>query len=151
MAYNSSYTGWEIDRAIGTLRKKESAWDNKQSKLRGSAGQIVGFDAQGQAVAQDFSGYNFADFVKAKVHNVTLPATSWKNKTQTVYIDGISAEEGAQLIQPVPASASFPTYAEAEIQVRQSLNQLEFSCKTPPVADIAMFIVIQDLNQREGE
>lgn len=146
MAYKSSYTGWEIDRAIGTLRKKESVWDNKQGKLRGTKGQLVGFNEQGQAVAQNFDSYNFADFVKAKVHSITLPADQWEELSQTVYIDGISADEGSQLIQPVPASASFPTYAEAEVQVRQSLNQLEFTCKTPPVADIVLYIVVQDLN-----
>lgn len=33
--------------------KVEAALSGKQDKLTGTAGQVVGFDAQGQAVAQD--------------------------------------------------------------------------------------------------
>lgn len=56
MAYNSAYTGQEIDAAIGSVKSKESTWDDKQDKITGQQGQIVGFDSQGNAVAQDDSG-----------------------------------------------------------------------------------------------
>lgn len=53
MAYNSAYTGQEIDAAIGAVKNKESTWDGKQDKLIGQQGQVVGFDESGNAVAQD--------------------------------------------------------------------------------------------------
>lgn len=51
MAYQSAYTGSEIDGAIGTVKQKESSWDSKQNKLTGVQGQVVGFDDEGDAVA----------------------------------------------------------------------------------------------------
>lgn len=53
MAYNSSYTGPEIDSAIGVVKNKEKTWDSKQDKLTGTAGQVVGFNASGNAQAQE--------------------------------------------------------------------------------------------------
>lgn len=53
MAYNSAYTGQEIDAAIGAVKNKESTWDGKQDKLIGQQGQVVGFDESGNAGAQD--------------------------------------------------------------------------------------------------
>lgn len=52
MAYNSSHTGAQIDAAISAVRQKESTWDDKQDALTGQQGQVVGFDAEGNAVAQ---------------------------------------------------------------------------------------------------
>lgn len=50
MAYNSAYTGPQVDAAVGAVREKESAWDGKQNKLNGTEDQIVGFNAAGDAV-----------------------------------------------------------------------------------------------------
>ena len=44
--YNGAYTGQQIDSAIGAVA-------NKQDKLTGVQGQVVGFDESGKAVAQD--------------------------------------------------------------------------------------------------
>lgn len=49
--YNSSYTGTQIDAAIGAVKNKETTWDNKQDKLTGTQGQVVGFDDDGDAIA----------------------------------------------------------------------------------------------------
>lgn len=50
--YNSSRTGEEIDAAVAAVKRKEKDWDGKQDKLTGTAGQVVGFDAQGNAKPQ---------------------------------------------------------------------------------------------------
>lgn len=50
MAYNSAYTGPQVDAVVGAVREKESAWDGKQDKLNGTEDQIVGFNASGDAV-----------------------------------------------------------------------------------------------------
>lgn len=52
MAYNSAYTGPQVDAAVGAVQNKESTWDGKQDKLTGQSGQVVGFDEDGNAVAQ---------------------------------------------------------------------------------------------------
>lgn len=52
MAYNSAYTGHQVDAAVGAVQNKESTWDGKQDKLTGQSGQVVGFDAEGNAIAQ---------------------------------------------------------------------------------------------------
>lgn len=51
--YNSAYTGAEIDAAVGTVKEKETEWDNKQDAIKGAAGQMVGFDENGKPQAQD--------------------------------------------------------------------------------------------------
>lgn len=52
MAYNSAYTGPQVDAAVGAVQGKETTWDGKQDKLTGQSGQVVGFDAEGNAIAQ---------------------------------------------------------------------------------------------------
>ena len=52
MAYNSAYTGPQVDAAVGAVQGKETTWDGKQDKLTGQSGQVVGFDEEGNAVAQ---------------------------------------------------------------------------------------------------
>lgn len=52
MAYNSAYTGPQVDAAVGAVQEKETTWDGKQDKLTGQSGQVVGFDAEGNAIPQ---------------------------------------------------------------------------------------------------
>ena len=49
MAYNSAYTGQQIDAAVGAVTQKESTWDSKQDALSGTEDQIVGFNSAGNA------------------------------------------------------------------------------------------------------
>ena len=51
MAYNSAYTGPQVDAAVGAVRQKETKWDNKQDELTGTEDQLVGFNSAGEAVA----------------------------------------------------------------------------------------------------
>lgn len=51
MAYNSAYTGSQVDAAVGAVRQKETIWDGKQDELTGTEDQLVGFNAAGEAVA----------------------------------------------------------------------------------------------------
>lgn len=51
MAYNSAYTGPQVDAAVGAVRNKETIWDAKQNALSGTEDQIVGFNSAGEAVA----------------------------------------------------------------------------------------------------
>lgn len=46
-AYNSSFTGTEIDAAVAAVRRKERAWDGKQDLLSGSVQQVASFSRAG--------------------------------------------------------------------------------------------------------
>ena len=77
---------------------------------------------------------------------VTLTTGNWSSNTQTVTVQGVSADETAQLIQPVPAIASQANYVAAGILcTNQAANSLTFTCTTVPTANISMYIVITEL------
>ena len=76
MAYNSSHTGAQIDSAVGAVIEKGKTWDGKQDALTGTAGQIVGFDADGTAQAQDDKAVMLGK--KAGNETATIPfAQTW--------------------------------------------------------------------------
>ena len=75
---------------------------------------------------------------------ITLPASGWSSNTQTVTVSGVSADETAQLIMPVPALASQTAYYEAGILVTgQAANSLTFTCQNVPTEDLTVYVVIQ--------
>ena len=139
MAYNSAYTGQQIDEAIGSVKQKESTWDGKQDKLTGTQGQVVGFDGEGNAVAQEST--------KPKSVSVTLSASGWASNAQTVTVNGVLADETKQLIQPMPAIASQDAYISAGIICSgQAADSLTFTCTTVPTENITIYVVIQDVD-----
>ena len=77
---------------------------------------------------------------------VTLPASGWSSNTQTVTVQGVLADESAQLIQPMPAVASQDAYISAGIICSgQAANQLTFKCSTVPTDDISLYVVITEV------
>lgn len=288
MAYNSAYTGSQIDQAVGAVREKEGTWDSKQDELVGTEDQIVGFNSAGEAVAvpppdtgvttfngrtgavTPQSGDYTADMVGARPNTwtptaadvgaltqsqadarylqlsggtievpaiengspsvalrlrntgnsssanrhygpyfefetpdgeivreyikfddghavvsfydaenddfvalsglldpvngadaatkyyvdsklpkpatVTLTAAGWSNNQQTATVNGVSATETAQLIQPMPAVASQQAYMAAGIYCSgQAANSLTFTCSTVPTQDITVYVTIQEV------
>lgn len=116
----------------------QSLANTKQDKLIGTQGQIVGFDASGNAQAQSAP--------TAVYRTVTLSSSAWSSNTQTVTVSGVSADETAQLIQPMPAVASQDAYISAGIICSgQAANQLTFKCSTAPTEDISLFVVITEV------
>ena len=116
--------------------------NEKQDKLTGAQGQIVGFGPDGKSVAQ------YAP--KPKFVSVILPASGWDSsaKTQAVTVTGVSATETAQMITPTPALASQTAYYEAGILCTgQTANSLTFTCKTVPTGDLTVYVVIQEVDQ----
>lgn len=77
---------------------------------------------------------------------VTLTASGWSNKTQTVSVPGISAAEGTQLITPVPRAASQTAYYAAGVRATgQAANSLTFTADTVPTANLQIYVVIQEV------
>lgn len=142
----------------------QSLANEKQDKLTGTQGQIVGFDADGNAVAQEApsglpeggttgqvltkteNGAEWADALLPKSIQITLSASGWSSNTQTVTVTGVLADETKQLIQPMPAIASQSAYYEAGILCTgQAANQLTFTCQTVPMSDLTVYVVMQEV------
>ena len=84
---------------------------------------------------------------KIKRVSVTLAAANWSNGAQTVTVTGVKADETAQLIQPVPASASRSAYEAAGIRATaQAANSLTFSCDTTPSGDLTVYVIITEVS-----
>lgn len=81
-----------------------------------------------------------------KLTVVSLPSSGWNSttKTQTITVSGVSANETAQLIHPVPALAHQSAYIDAGILCTgQAENSLTFTAKTIPTEDLTVYITIQ--------
>lgn len=52
LAYQSQYTGQQIDESVGSVIQNKETWTNKQDKLTGTEGQVVGFNGSGEAISQ---------------------------------------------------------------------------------------------------
>ena len=80
---------------------------------------------------------------------VTLSASGWNSstKTQTVTVSGVLADETKQLITPTPAIASQTAYYEAVVLCTgQAANQLTFTAKKIPTADLTVYVTIQEVS-----
>jgi len=77
---------------------------------------------------------------------VTLPASKWSSKSQTVTVQGVSAVEGAQLITPVPTASSQAVYYDAGIRLTaQAANSLTFTANTTPTTNLSVYVVVQEV------
>ena len=78
--------------------------------------------------------------------SITLPASAWSSNAQTVTVQGVLADESAQLIQPMPAIASQNAYISAGVICSgQAANQLTFTCSTTPTEDISLYVVLTEV------
>lgn len=78
---------------------------------------------------------------------VTLASNAWSNGTQTVTVAEVKADETAQLIQPVPASASRSAYEAAGVKATaQAANSLTFSCDTTPESNLTVYVIITEVS-----
>lgn len=77
---------------------------------------------------------------------VTLSRTAWSNSRQTAAVPGVSANESAQLITPVPAAASQSAYYDAGIRITaQAAGSLTFTAATAPTANLSVYVVVQEV------
>ena len=116
---------------------------------RGASGAGTGdmlasiYDPQGKA--KDVYAYtdDSVNAAKPKSVPVTLTASGWVDRVQTVSISGVLADETAQLIQPVPALTSQAAYIESGILCTgQAENSLTFTATTAPTDDLTVYVVI---------
>lgn len=81
---------------------------------------------------------------------VTLRASGWDSnaKTQTVTVIGVSADESAQVIQPIPTIASQSAYYAAGILATgQTKNQVTFTATTIPTTSLNIYVVVTEVTE----
>ena len=89
----------------------------------------------------------YVDSKAPKYVSVTLSASGWAGNSQTVTVQGVVADETAQLIQPMPAIASQAAYMAAGIYCSgQAANSLTFTCQTAPTENITVYVVMQEVS-----
>jgi len=116
MAYNSAFTGAQIDSAVSAVRQKVASWDGKADK---PASVSVTLTAAGWDAG---------------------------TRTQTVPAPGVLADETAQLIQPIPAQAGRSAYYGAGILcTAQAAGSLTFTAETVPPTDLTVYVVVQEV------
>lgn len=144
--YNGS--AWVFEYALNNSSFTAVQWAAIQSGITAEYVALIGTAVQ----PDDLMDYALKTDLqelqkKATRATVTLAAASWNNKTQTVTVQGISADETAQLIQPVPASASMAAYYDAGVLATgQAVNSLTFSCEEVPTADLTVYVVITEVS-----
>lgn len=79
---------------------------------------------------------------------VTLLANGWdENGIQTITVQGILAEESAQIIRPTPTIVSQELYYSSGILcTNQAENSLTFTASDIPASDISVYVEIQEVS-----
>lgn len=78
----------------------------------------------------------------------TLRASDWNSntKSQTVFVPGVSANESAQVIQPIPAIASQSAYYAAGILATgQAKDHVTFTAATIPTTNLNIYVVVTEV------
>lgn len=129
--YNGAYTGQQIDSAIGAVA-------NKQDKLTGVQGQVVGFDESGKAVAQDapsglpdggtpgqmlWQGESGPEWGDKPVMYVNITATPSETSADKSYAQIVAAKEAGYAVFALNTTAIIPL-------VSIQSNQVVFSVRT---------------------
>lgn len=114
-------------------------------QLRSTALEARGLIGEAAAAAAEA-----IEAVTPQARAVTLPATGWTGSTapysQTAAVPGVLADEGAQLLQIVPASASRGAWKEAGAECSgQGTGTLTFTAQEKPAGNIKIFVVLQEV------
>ena len=163
-AFSESAAADEISKrfAAMTIRTGEPGTDaiydpvtNTMTIPRGETGksgsgsgdmQAEIYDPRGKA--QDVFKYAEDEAAAAKpfVQQIALPASGWSERTQTVYVYGISANEGEQVITATP-DAEFQTayYAAGIKATSQSQNGLTFTADVVPSVNLLVYVIVQEV------
>lgn len=79
---------------------------------------------------------------------VVLTVEGWTAQTQTVTVEGILADEDAQLILPMPRMDDQALYNDCGVLcVAQAENSLTFQCSSLPTADLHVYVTYQPVQQ----
>lgn len=151
--YTASEVGADVSGAATQALSDAKAWVGEQGyltehqSLAGYATEAWVTNKGYQTAAQVQTAVS-AKANKPKRVSITLTSSGWDSsaKTQTVTVNGVSADESAQVIQPIPAIASQSAYNAAGILATgQAANSVTFTATTVPTADLSVYIVITEV------
>lgn len=129
----------EIDRISGNIQAAVA--------VVAAAGIKVPGNATSDNLPSLVSGLSDMKQDKITYTTITLTASGWSaSKTQTVTVNGVSADESAQLIAPTPAVGSLANYYASGIRCTgQAQNALTFTATYTPSADVVVYVVIMEV------
>lgn len=85
---------------------------------------------------------------KAKVCSVTLSASGWSNKIQTVAVNGILADQTKQSVKLTLADReSMTAWVAGDVWCETPTidNSLTFSCTSVPTTNITLYLELQEV------
>ena len=141
--YTASEVGADASGAAAQALTDAKAWVGEQGYATETWVTGKGYQTGEQVQAAVGAKAN-----KPKRVSVTLTASGWNSsaKTQTVTVNGVLADESAQVIQPIPAIASQSAYNAAGILATgQAANSITFTASTVPTADLSVYVVITEV------
>lgn len=135
--------------------------NTKQDKLTGVEGQVVGFDSQGNAIAQDApsglptGGTTGQILTKtedgvawenpATSTTITLTASGWSSNAQTVTVNGVLATGQNVHLSPTSKADGDAWAAAGCWCTTQGSDSLNFTCETVPTQDIELNVEMQEV------
>lgn len=137
MAYNSQYTGAQIDEAIGDVRGNKAAWSGKQDVLLDSGAKggdlikVKAVDASGKPTA-------WVVAVAGKDYLKTAPVTSVNGKTGAVTLG--KSDVGLGSVDNVSVNARMNrttnvNAADANYTSYMARGEALFAAETTPIAN----------------
>lgn len=97
----------------------------------------------------DVASKQYVDnLVKPTINTYTLMSSSWSNvnnvPTQTLSVNGISADEASQVVNVVPKTTDFKVYNDAGVYISKvAQDSLTFECSEKPSQNLTIYITIQ--------
>ena len=137
MAYNSQYTGAQIDEAIGDVRENKAAWSGKQDVLLPS-GAKVGDLIKVKAVDASGKPTAWVVAVAGKDYLKTAPVTSVNGKTGAVTLG--KSDVGLGSVDNVSVNARMNrttnvNAADANYTSYMARGEALFAAETTPIAN----------------
>lgn len=137
MAYNSQYTGAQIDEAIGDVRGNKAAWSGKQDVLLDS-GAKVGDLIKVKAVDASGKPTAWVVAVAGKDYLKTAPVTSVNGKTGAVTLG--KSDVGLGRVDNVSVNARMNrttnvNAADANYTSYMARGEALFAAETTPIAN----------------
>lgn len=137
MAYNSQYTGAQIDEAIGDVRRNKAEWSGKQDVLLDS-GAKVGDLIKVKAVDASGKPTAWVVAVAGKDYLKTAPVTSVNGKTGAVTLG--KSDVGLGSVDNVSVNARMNrttnvNAADANYTSYMARGEALFAAETTPIAN----------------
>lgn len=117
----------------------------KQNKLTGAAGQVVGFDASGNAVAQDLSAptpYTVVTATLNKSSNVTTTSISGYANDWYVTVSGLTTSSTFEVLVDSNAVDVVNQFKQLGFARCSTNGRLTFACRLKPTINVPIVVRI---------